>query len=57
MSVKPLSPEEKRKLAFAEKLHFWIYSLVERRQKGESKLAENDAKFVSGGKRPHSKSF
>jgi Ca-activated chloride channel family protein len=49
MSVKPLSPEEKRNIAFAEKLHFWIYSLVERRQKGESKLAENDAKFVSGG--------
>jgi Ca-activated chloride channel family protein len=48
MSVKPLSPEEKRNFALAEKLHSWLYSLVERRQKGELKLNETDAKFVSG---------
>lgn len=47
MSVKALSPEEKRKLALAEKLHSWLYALVERRQKGESKLTETDAKFVT----------
>jgi TonB family protein len=49
MSVTPLSSEEKRGSALAEKLHSWLFALVERRRKGESKLTEIDVKFVSGG--------
>ena len=34
----------------AEKLHFWIFALVERLQKNESAPTPNETKFVNGGK-------
>lgn len=45
-----LEKEARRRALLAEKLHFWIFVLVERLQKGVSEAAPNEAKFVSGGK-------
>jgi TonB family protein len=42
----PLSRQQKLK----EKLHSWIYSLIERREKGEAKAGVNEETFVNEGK-------
>jgi Ca-activated chloride channel family protein len=39
-----------KQTALKEKLHFWLYDLVERLNKGISTPTENDAKFVKDGK-------
>lgn len=40
---------EKRKM-LAEKLHFWVFALIERPQTNVSAFAANEAKFVKDGK-------
>ncbi|MET0753211.1 MAG: TonB family protein [Pyrinomonadaceae bacterium] len=50
MRVKPLTAEEKRIAKLAEKLHSWIFALVERLQKGVTTAAPDEANFVSDGK-------
>ncbi|MGC2235583.1 MAG: TonB family protein [Pyrinomonadaceae bacterium] len=50
MRVKPLTAEEKRIAKLAEKLHSWIFALVERLQKGVATAAPDEANFVSDGK-------
>lgn len=50
MRVKPLTAEEKRIAKLAEKLHSWIFALVERLQKGVTTATPDEANFVSDGK-------
>jgi Ca-activated chloride channel family protein len=50
MRVKPLTAEEKRIAKLAEKLHSWLFALVERLQKGVTTAAPDEANFVSDGK-------
>ncbi len=47
-----ISPNVKdaKQLQLESKLHFWLYQLVERLQKGEANPTENEAKFVKDGK-------
>lgn len=45
-----LEKEAKYRQMLMEKLHFWVFSLVEHWQKGETVLTGNDAKFVKDGK-------
>jgi len=47
---KPLSPEEKQQQMLAEKLHVWVYALVERLRKSETVQTANEVKFVRNGK-------
>lgn len=42
--------EAKYRQRLADKFHFWVFALVERRQKGKTVLTENEAKFVTDGK-------
>ncbi len=46
----PIAPEILRQQMLAGKLHVWLYALVERLQKNESKLTANGAKFVKDNK-------
>lgn len=41
--------DAKYRLTLAEKLHFWVYALVEQRRKGQAEISPNESKFVSGG--------
>ncbi|MEP6944277.1 MAG: VIT and VWA domain-containing protein [Acidobacteriota bacterium] len=50
MHVEPPTPEERRLNAISEKLHFWLFDLVERIQKGDPEPSANEAKFVHEGK-------
>jgi Ca-activated chloride channel family protein len=50
MRVPPPTPEMRRVLARADKLHTWIFDLVERLEKGVAEPTPNEAAFVSGGK-------
>ena len=50
MRLKPLTLQQKKNLMLAEKLHFWIYDLVERLQKGETAATPNELKFAKDGK-------
>lgn len=50
MKVGPLSPAEKKQLILSEKLHIWLYAIVERLAKGETNLSPNEARFVRDGK-------
>lgn len=45
-----LTPEITRRIMLRQKLHFWIYDLVERLDKGETKAGMNEANFVFKGK-------
>jgi hypothetical protein len=45
-----LTPEIERKILLKEKLHFWIFEMVERIDKGETKPTANEANFVFNGK-------
>ena len=45
-----LTPEITRRIILRQKLHFWIYDLVERLDKGETKEGMNEANFVFKGK-------
>lgn len=38
----------KRQQMLAEKLHFWVFAIVERLEKNQSNPASNESKFVSG---------
>ncbi len=44
-----LTPEKRRQLTKKYKLHFWIYALVERLDKGETAASEFEDKFVKNG--------
>lgn len=46
----PATPEEAGKQKLKEKLHSWLYLLVERITKGETVLTSNETKFVREGK-------
>lgn len=54
----PLTEEQKAEIEnsakyrkmLAEKLHFWVFALVERLQKGATEETPNEAKFVCNGK-------
>ena len=50
MRLKPLTLQQKKNLMFAEKLHFWIFDLVERLQNGQTAATPNESKFVKDGK-------
>ncbi len=50
MKVGPLTPEEKRRAALADKLQFWLYAVVTRLEKGYTKPAPNETMFVRDGK-------
>ncbi len=43
-------PKDPKQLRLEQKLHFWIYDLVDRLNKGVSTPTENEAKFVKNGK-------
>ncbi len=45
-----ISPEVSKQQMLAEKLHVWLYALVERLQKGGTAMTSNEAKFVKDGK-------
>ncbi|MEZ5427117.1 MAG: VIT domain-containing protein [Pyrinomonadaceae bacterium] len=45
-----LTPAIKRKLLLRQKLHFWLYDLVERLDKGDTKPTPNEANFIYKGK-------
>ena len=45
-----ITPEIKRRQMLAEKLHVWLYALVERLQKAETAQTPNEAKFVKDRK-------
>ncbi|MDQ2746862.1 MAG: VIT and VWA domain-containing protein [Acidobacteriota bacterium] len=45
-----LSPENLRAKLLAEKLHGWLFAVVERLQKGETAPTANESKFVKDGK-------
>lgn len=47
---KPPTPEEIRLLMLANKLHEWVYLLVERLQKNTQTASEYESEFVSDGK-------
>lgn len=47
---KPQTPEEKREYRLKEKLHAWIYALVDRLGKNISAATDNESKFVRDGK-------
>lgn len=49
-STIPSTPEEAGKQKLKEKLHSWLYVLVERITKGETALTPNETKFVREGK-------
>ena len=42
--------KDPKQVCLKEKLHFWLYDLVERLNKGEQKPTANEAKFVKEGK-------
>ncbi|HLM61413.1 MAG TPA: TonB family protein [Pyrinomonadaceae bacterium] len=44
------TPEALQRKIFAEKLHVWLYALVERLQKGEAAPTANEPTFVRDGK-------
>ncbi len=46
----PVTPEMLRRQLLAEKLHVWLFELVERLQKNIAEPTANEAKFVAGGK-------
>lgn len=50
MKVAPQSPEDKKRLQLTEKLHSWLYALVDRLNKGDTKPSTNEAMFVRDGK-------
>jgi hypothetical protein len=50
MKVGPLTAEQKAMIATAEKLHVWIYALVDRLAKGDEMLTPDEAVFVQDGK-------
>lgn len=50
MKVEPLSAEDKRTLLLGEKMHSWVYAVVERLQKNDSTATPNEPKFVRDGK-------
>ncbi len=47
---KPLTPEQAREQKLKDKLHSWVYAVVERLQKNDSAATPNEAKFVRDGK-------
>lgn len=50
MKAEPLSDEDKKAIAMGEKLHFWLYGLAMRLQRGTADPGPNEAKFVRDGK-------
>lgn len=42
--------EAERQLAIAQKLHFWVFALYERLEKGQAGPAPNETKFVRDGR-------
>lgn len=48
--VSAVTPEMKRRQMLAEKLHVWLFALVERLQKGETAQTPSEAKFVKDGR-------
>ncbi|MDQ3748065.1 MAG: energy transducer TonB, partial [Acidobacteriota bacterium] len=49
-SQTPIMLEVLKQQVLAQKLHVWIYALVERRQKGVTAPTSNETKFVKDGK-------
>lgn len=45
-----VTPEVLKQQTLAEKLHVWIYALVERLRKGETVQPANEVKFIRNGK-------
>lgn len=45
----PQTPATIREQKLKEKLHSWVYALVQRLEKGEAKAGENEARFVRDG--------
>ena len=45
-----VTPENLRRKILAEKLHVWLFALVERLQKGETVPTANEAKFIKDGR-------
>lgn len=50
MKAIPLTDSDKREMNLAAKMHSWVYDLVDRLTKGDSKPGPNEAYFVRGGK-------
>lgn len=50
MTVAPVSPRDKARSLLAEKLHIWLYRIVERLRRADAKPGLNEQKFVRGGK-------
>ncbi len=49
-SLTPIAPEVLRRQMLAEKLHVWLYALIERLQKNTTAPTANEMKFVKDGK-------
>lgn len=48
--VEKREKEAQRRQMLAEKLHFWVFALFERLQKGAAQATPNEGKFVKDGK-------
>ncbi len=49
MKAEPLTEDDKRRFASRAKLHFWISDMFDRLNRGVSKPAANEARFVKTG--------
>lgn len=49
MKAEPLNDEDRRAAAMAAKMHFWIYDLVMRLERGSGEPSANEASFVRDG--------
>lgn len=49
MKAEPLNDEDRRAGAMAAKMHFWIYDLVMRLERGSGEPSANEASFVRDG--------
>jgi Ca-activated chloride channel family protein len=50
MKTAPANDAELRVFGIREKLHFWLYDLVQRRQSGKTVAGPNESKFISSGR-------
>ncbi len=50
VELKAIYPEKlKRQIELKQKLHFWVYGVIDRFRKGEEKPAPNESRFVKSG--------
>ena len=50
MKLVPLNAEDKRDAELAQKMHFWVYAVATRANKGVAQATSNESMFVRDGK-------